>query len=591
MKKVFLLLLFSVIFPAILTAQNEFYDIVPDINNCQEGKLKEIEKQNVLKKINAIRAIHGLKPVTYNYTKDILVQKSALMTAANEALSHTPPTNWKCYSNEGVKGAKKSNLHIRWYYGSSYKQCVDAVINWMLDMNVNVCGHRRWILDPFVKFIAFGRVDGASKKNPQFGITAASIYVIDDDKQNLSDWNDDFVAYPYHNYPSEIVMNGQGKYWHFHFTAVFNKNNWWDNKNVNYDNAVLSIKDDNGSNVQFNNVTADNSGYGVPNMLRFDLLNLEKDKRYNVTVKNVQYKGQTKDYSYWFKVSDNVGSIPSAPLLVSPSNNASEQPTELLLSWQQVPDAVSYNLQVATDVGFSQLFISKSNITATSFNLSSLEKETKYYWRVSGKNDIGTGKWSVPFAFTTRKGATVGIPVLEYPANNATEIPTYVKIRWKSSNGAKSYQLQIADNADFSNGAMKINKRNITKSFYIVPQNILKKDLQYWYRVRAFNTNITSDWSVPFTFWTEKSTLVEIEKYGADLLLTPNPSKGKINFVSKSDIIFDLQIFDINGKLLVDYINFHSNNEIDISHINTGSYIVVINIAGKNYFKKLNLIK
>jgi hypothetical protein len=574
-----------------LFAQNEFYDIVPDLNSCQEGKLKEVEKQKVLTKVNAIRAIHGLKPVTYNYSKDIDVQKSALITTANEMLSHQPPSDWKCYSQEGAVGSEKSNLHIRWYYGSSYKSTVDAILNWMIDMNVDVCGHRRWILDPFVKFIAFGRVDGPSTKNPQFGVTAASIYVIDDNKQNLSEWTDDFIAYPFHNYPSELIYNSQNNYWHFHFTAVFNKNNWWDNSNVSFSDAVLEIKDEDGHNMPFTNVTPNNSGYGVPNMLRFDLTNLQKDIRYNVSIKNVKYKSKTKDYSYWFKVSDYVTTIPDVPILISPENDATDQATELKLTWQQVPEAASYNLEVATDISFSHLFVTEKDITKTTFNISSLEKNTKYFWHISSTNDAGTSEWSDTFVFTTGSGNSIGIPKLLYPANNAISVPTNMRIEWGAVPDAESYHLQISDTEDFPAAGLPLDQSNIPGNFYTVSNNLLQENKQYWYRVRAYGLEGISEWSDVFTFWTWIYASTDKQTGEKRATLTPNPSNGKIKVVTDDNLMLNISVYSMNGRLLSVFNHVNANRKIDVTNLDSGTYIVVITINNNQYIRKLTIIK
>ncbi len=43
----------------------EIYDVQPDVANCKAGTLKDSEKQAILKELNYIRSIHGLKPVEY----------------------------------------------------------------------------------------------------------------------------------------------------------------------------------------------------------------------------------------------------------------------------------------------------------------------------------------------------------------------------------------------------------------------------------------------------------------------------------------------------------------------------------------------
>jgi len=592
MKKYIQLLIFLVLFPSFLPAQNEFYDVMPDIDNCQEGQLKAIEKQKILAKVNSIRAIHGLKPVTYNNSKDIYVQKSALLTAANEMLSHQPPSSWKCYSPEGATGSQSSNLHIRWFYGSSYGPSEDAVNSWMIDLNVEVCGHRRWIIDPFLKFIAFGRVDGKSVRNPQFNVTAASLYVIDNDKQDISDWDGDFVAYPYHNYPSELVMDQQGKFWHFSFTAVFNKSNWWDNHNVSFDNATLEIKDDNNNNVAFNNVVINNEGYGVPNMLRFDIVNPEKDKRYNVTVKNVSYKGQTKDFTYWFKISDNVPTLPPAPTLVSPADGSTDLPIDLTLQWENISNAASYYLQVSKKPDFTQLIVSETDIAINSYNLSSLEKDTKYYWRVAATNEAGTSDWSDTFTFTTGKGTSIGIPILVYPGNNATSVPTNAKIQWQAVDKAESYHLQISDTKNFPTYGLPVDQQNIPVNYYTVPHNQLKENTQYWYRVRAYADGNFSDWSEVYSFWTWIFSNVDNEiDLTNSISIVPNPSNGKFKITTSLFDNADVKLFNLSGELLLSYNNTIINKQFDISNLPSGVYIAIITNGDKHFVKQIKIIK
>ncbi len=592
MKRLSLFFFIFVFSTFILSAQDEFYDILPNLDNCQEGKLKEVEKQKILAKINTIRKIHGLKPVTYNYTKDINVQKSALITAANEMLAHQPPPDSKCYSNEGAEGSLHSNLHIKWYYGNAYPSSEESINSWMLDFNVDVCGHRRWILDPFLKFIAFGRVDGHSTQNPQFGVMASSLYVIDNDKQNLADWDGDFIAYPFHNYPSELVFDSQNEYWHFHFTAVFDKNNWQANNKVDFSNAIIEIKDENGNPVSFNNVAANNEGYGVPNMLRFKMIGLQKDKRYTVTIRNVRYEAQSKNYTYWFRVSDDVGTPPAAPVLATPVNGATDLPTELTLEWNPVSDAATYNLNVSKDASFSQLLISETGLTGTEYRVKDLEENTTYYWRVSGTNNFGTGDWSEVFSFMTGKSSSIEPPILTYPADGATSVPTKFTVKWQKVNGAESYHLQISDSEQFPSLGLPIDQQNIPTNSYTVNSSLIKENTQYWYRVRAFANGNFSDWSDVYSFWTWlMSDVGEITNDHLDIRITPNPSSGVIKIISDKNTEYDIKIFNINGEIVADLVNIKSNHMIDVSKLSEGTYLIIISEQNSQYVTKFTIIK
>jgi len=144
------------------------------VPSCQEGALTTAEKEYVLEYVNFIRYLHNLKPVVYDYGGDVKAQKAALIQVANGQLSHTPPTSWNCYSQDGYDGSENSNLHLQW--GISEGQQIDSrvsIVGWMLDnMSQNAqdrCGHRRAIINPFVTSISFGRVDGQGPAGWAYG--------------------------------------------------------------------------------------------------------------------------------------------------------------------------------------------------------------------------------------------------------------------------------------------------------------------------------------------------------------------------------------------------------------------------------------
>ncbi len=91
----------------------------------------------------------------------------------------------------------------------------------------------------------------------------------------------------------------------------------------------------------------------------------------------------------------------SAPVLNSPANlsiNISINPT---LQWNAVLYATSYRLQVSTNSGFTNLFLDRNAITATSSQISGLANSTTYYWRTLATNAMGSSTWSEVWSFTT----------------------------------------------------------------------------------------------------------------------------------------------------------------------------------------------
>jgi VCBS repeat protein len=125
-----------------------------NVASCNAGSTTAAYKQAVIDRANYYRALASLPwslPLLGGQqTTDN--QNAALMMSANNSLSHTPPTNWLCYTASGSNGAGHSNIAL----GLTGIDAVDAYIDdW--GSNNTAAGHRRWILYP--PQIGFGTGD------------------------------------------------------------------------------------------------------------------------------------------------------------------------------------------------------------------------------------------------------------------------------------------------------------------------------------------------------------------------------------------------------------------------------------------------
>lgn len=265
---------------------DDIYEILPDIDMCDEGVLKDTEKEKALDELNFIRSLHGLKPVSYNYKDDIYTAKAALIIVANKKMNHHPDSSYKCWTEEGEYGCSKSNLSMSWGWESNIPKTENFVIRQVIDNNVESLGHRRWLLFPFLKNISYGRVD-------VFGFTGAAIKVINED---LTPANVDFVAYPYGEYPRNLFV----KNWYLSFSIVADRNDRWNNVNVDFSNAIIEIYDEKGNALPIKSISYNNEGYGIPNHLQWKTDGIKNSIKYTVDIKNVKVFGVYKDYQYWF---------------------------------------------------------------------------------------------------------------------------------------------------------------------------------------------------------------------------------------------------------------------------------------------------
>ena len=121
------------------------------VEQCDAGFLPNDVYTKALQQINYYRRQVGLNDnITLDEEKNRKCQQAALMMMANSDLDHSPPKDWKCYSEEGAQAAGKSNL------GHGYRSARAAIDGYMKDAGIKNLGHRRWIIYSRAQEFGFG---------------------------------------------------------------------------------------------------------------------------------------------------------------------------------------------------------------------------------------------------------------------------------------------------------------------------------------------------------------------------------------------------------------------------------------------------
>jgi hypothetical protein len=189
---------------------------------------------------------------------------------------------------------------------------------------------------------------------------------------------------------------------------------------------------------------------------------------------------------------------PGTPVLVSPIENAVNQPVSLKLIWGATTGSVSYFVQVASDTGFSNIVSSDSTTTDTAKSISGLSNSVTYYWRVKGKNASGYGSWCVYRTFSTIIAAPMR-PVLSSPQDSAANVDLNPQMSWNAVTGADSYHIQVSTASDFSTGLV-VNDSTYTQTTKAIGP--LLNNTHYYWQVQTRNAGGTSGWSVRRSFTT-----------------------------------------------------------------------------------------
>ncbi|NUN10019.1 MAG: T9SS type A sorting domain-containing protein [Ignavibacteriaceae bacterium] len=174
---------------------------------------------------------------------------------------------------------------------------------------------------------------------------------------------------------------------------------------------------------------------------------------------------------------------PAIPNLNSPADGAVNQPVATILDWDAVSGAVSYQVQIATDAGFSAIL--KDTVTsADSYDFFNGLYNTTYYWRVSASDgSASSGYQAAPFSFTT----TVQPPVVTPPAVSAYGGGSSVQpsFTWPVVSGADQYVIQISTNPTFT--PLVVSDTVTTNSYSY--SGLLNNGTTYYYQIISMNSN------------------------------------------------------------------------------------------------------
>lgn len=105
---------------------------------------------------------------------------------------------------------------------------------------------------------------------------------------------------------------------------------------------------------------------------------------------------------------------------------------------------------------------------------------------------------------------SVIVPSLIYPANNSTVSTLTPVLEWTNLYNSYLYDLQVSLNSSFN--TQIVNASGLTNSSYTIPDNLLNGNNSYYWRIRTYNSNDSSGWTLPYSFFVSKDSINPTKK-------------------------------------------------------------------------------
>ncbi|NOX48866.1 MAG: T9SS type A sorting domain-containing protein [Chlorobi bacterium] len=292
------------------------------------------------------------------------------------------------------------------------------------------------------------------------------------------------------------------------------------------------------------------------------------------------------DESDWSEVRSF--STLSAPELVDPSDGATDQMLDAVISWEEITGAFEYKYQLCADPNFDPPCASVTVETYTA-TLQALMFGNTYYWRVNAMHTKDTSNWS-----GSRSFEVINTVLLSSPANGDT-VDLFPVLEWEAQTGIEKYELQYGTSNSFDEP--EIYYIDVPEASYKIIFS-LEKEMEYFWRMRAIKDVDTTDWSATGNFYTPfpigiNDNLLQKE----NVRIYPNPSNGilKVELNPNEKSMIRISVMDLLGqKVFEEKASFEQGTQtemIDLNFLENGLYILKLESGNKVYNEKIILDK
>lgn len=279
--------------------------------------------------------------------------------------------------------------------------------------------------------------------------------------------------------------------------------------------------------------------------------------------------------------------VPQAPITATPTAFARGIHPDTVLTWQPVPDAVSYAVELSNSEDFSNAVQRIDGLREARVDVDDLvQGPLQYHWRVYAFGPGGRSLSSAPSSFFT----AIRPPQLLAPIGGAPDTKgDPVTLRWERVEGAVSYDVQLSLSPGFTDVVAERNAVADTTASI----NLTIGNRRHFWRVRSTDADTTGVFAQRQNFITGIITSVSSFEEASGLDLSPNPaiSTLTVHLEGGPGSTMDVSITDGNGRNVARHEGLPTSTSISVADLAAGTYTVAVRCGARRWSRPLTIVR
>jgi len=228
--------------------------------------------------------------------------------------------------------------------------------------------------------------------------------------------------------------------------------------------------------------------------------------------------------------------LPVAAPLLAPANNQQITDQTPTLIWTPDADTDSYNVEIASDPGITNIVQSSTGLTTNQYTATTLVDDTQYYWRVTSINSCGQTTSTV-FLFVVRTG-TLPVELISFDGEHRNKInQLYWNTAAEINNAGFEIQRKQADrDRDFQTIGW-VDAASENGAAYEFKDEQITVGARYYYRLKQLDLDGNFEFSPTIS--------INVPGTHPGLIIYPNPVRNQLSM--------DLFLPDLNTSQPVNF--------------------------------------